>query len=475
MRAWGKAWMGFFLLSVGASTLAFLMLMGDVRQEDTLSWKTPKTASVSPIAVIEEGLTPDIKKRELIPDLVTEEEIVSANTTQASADLIWQEFLTQVDAVVHQKGSRAFHPRESENVISVMESFRHSSKMPSCLPDPRGEVLAATGWSLSTLVTLTGWEGFPGWRSWVDELLLQSKEKTWIEIGALRAYLGEVGEVDLDELYRFPVRYQFLGGGASACSAEVDLELASRILSSFSLETEEDWTLRSLAALCLSGSYEEQEFVRQALKAPLFQVTPWDLCAHAGALLGMGVFGGELAAESVDELLEKEDYFGQAMLTAWCGSLLKKNQAPSLAYQIARGWSRRARAQSTQNTLEALRTFDEEGRQDFELLDLLLERALDPEDQAVRRPILIHKLLMEGLEGTTGVFLVEELAFQDPEHTAFLFMAAHNLRQRDAVQEEALFLESLNQLEQLYAEVPFALRDIRSAQAYLARDAPPEL
>jgi hypothetical protein len=121
-----------------------------------------------------------------------------------------------------------------------------------------------------------------------------------------------------------------------------------------------------------------------------------------------------------------------------------------------------------------LRAFDEEGRQDFELLDLLLERALDPEDQAVRRPILIHKLLMEGLDGTTGVFLAEELAFQDPEHTAFLLMAAHNLRQRDAFQEKALFLESLNQLEQLYAEVPFALRDIRSAQAYLVGVAPPE-
>ncbi len=45
---------------------------------------------------------------------------------------------------------------------------------------------------------------------------------------------------------------------------------------------------------------------------------------------------------------------------------------------------------------------------------------------------------------------------------------------RAAAQEETLFLESLNQLEQLYAEVPFALRDIRSARAYLEGEASPE-
>ena len=391
--------------------------------------------------------------------------IVTAKSPGAE---VWLDWENKVAKFFSRQGVRVFHPENWEKEGGLLPDGLDF--LPLSLPSVAEVVTHCHSWSLSAFVAVAGWRGCPGWDDWADKLHSAHPEKEFVALGVFRGALGNSGRLDLNQLYRFPVDYQFIGGRGQACRPGWVRSLALQVLGHSSGSADVIGSTRLLATLCVADDFEENSWLQGKLSRAMLDAEPWDFGAHPGLMLGLGTWGGEDASAYLEDLRAKPNYFGQSMVMAWCSHLLGSASEQSPAYEIVKDLSPQDRARSAANTMAALDAFKKTGGKDFPLLDLLVHKTLNENDHSVKAFVMVHQLLVMGVEPALGVYLAEELAFQNPDFTPYLGMAAANLRGRSSPQENRLFLQSLGQLEKQYQGIPQSLADIRSARMILHAD-----
>lgn len=333
----------------------------------------------------------------------------------------WSHAARLIDGAVQNEGSRLFSGRNRRPLLASLLDLEQVMGRPEGLPPLpwlQGLVRPATRGTTAAYAARL----FPReWEAWIAPALTTLPVSGFETIGYLYGGLYcPDGVADLDKFSKtvFFFACRSFPGRIDRPTDDAIVQLAGEVLGRVGDLALKDTrsiaaTEQSLAAMVLASRYETSEAVRERLEPCLMPNNQVDSLAHPGAVFGLSFFGGELAAERLRLLRDHPNYGGRGLLMAWAGELLDSDGSP-ISFLPPRGSQEGlfTAPTNTRGALEALRS-----SHDPELLNELIERVLDPEDESIDRIALGRGLINEGIDPTAGVHLMTELVYQDPgEH-----------------------------------------------------------